>query len=551
MQRRLFLDLVAASIICFITAAVALSPSKFVPLLGPSFISNFDPTNTGPIRDATKAFSGAIDALFEDGSLNQTDLVFAVDVFSAATNQSLYSYHHVGDSERVTLTSGELNDKTISKLGSVSKLFTVYAIIAKAGIEVFSDPVLKYIPELACNSTNFSSDSLTHIPWEDITVGALASHQAGVGGVARLLTGVGSNLFAPTPVDPFAITPRQLWEFMCTKYPVTSPFRTAVYSDGGFAVLGQVLARLTGKDYGEAIREILFEPLGLEGITGGLYASTSDLRAAGLSILNSKLISAATTQHWMKPLSGTGSLVEVVGAPWEIERLAIPTAAGSNYTRICDLYTKVGGNTDYNANFALSPDHGIGFSILVTGPSSEPARWSIRDAIGKLIIPAAEAAAAENAEATLAGTFVVEGSADTNLTISVDKQAPGLRLDSFYFQGVESSELLAYVPGGRVPAPLELRFFPTGTNSYSRSLSTQYKTDGTMKLAHRLVHSDQAPPLAPRPYSEGGTGGMFSDQHTWQDIDDEGADNFVFTIEKGRLITVENVDLHRTFKRVG
>lgn len=183
MQRRLFLDLVAASIIFFITAAVALSPSKFVPLLGPSFISNFDPTNTGPIRDAIKAFPGAIDALFEDGSLNKTDLVFAMDVFSAATNQSLYSYYHVGDSEKVTLTSGELNDKTISKLGSVTKLFTVYAIIAKAGIEVFSDPVLKYIPELACSSTDSSSNSLTHISWEDITVGALASHQAGAGGV--------------------------------------------------------------------------------------------------------------------------------------------------------------------------------------------------------------------------------------------------------------------------------------------------------------------------------------------------------------------------------
>lgn len=54
---------------------------------------------------------------------------------------------------------------------------------------------------------------------------------------------------------------------MCTKYPVTSPFRTAAYSDGGFAILGQVLSRLTGKDYGEAIREILFEPLGLEGMS--------------------------------------------------------------------------------------------------------------------------------------------------------------------------------------------------------------------------------------------------------------------------------------------
>lgn len=280
--------------------------------------------------------------------------------------------------------------------------------------------------------------------------------------------------------------------------------------------------------------------------TGGLHASTSDLRTAGLSILNSELLSAATTQHWMKPLSGTGSLTEVIGAPWEIERLAIPTARGSNRTRICDLYTKPGGNTDYNAIFALSPDHGIGFSILVTGPTSENARWRIRDAIGELIIPAAEAAAAENAEANLAGTFVVEGSEGTNLTVKVDEEAPGLRLESFYYNGVASSALFASQLAGRVPTALELRFFPTGPNSHSKSLSAQYKTDGTIKVAHRSVYSD----TPPRPFSEGGTGGLFSEQHTWQEIDLEGADNFVFTIEKGRLTTVECVYLNLTFKRV-
>ena len=181
MRRTAFLGFSIASTINGIAAA-GFSPSEFVPLLGPSFISNFDPTNTGPIREAIEAFPEVIDALFDDGTLNKTDLTFAIDVFSAATNQSLYSYHHVGDSQQVTLTSGQLNDKTISKLGSVSKLFTVYAIIAKAGIEIFSHPVTKYIPELACNSTNSSSNSLNHISWEDITIGALASHQAGTGG---------------------------------------------------------------------------------------------------------------------------------------------------------------------------------------------------------------------------------------------------------------------------------------------------------------------------------------------------------------------------------
>lgn len=43
-----------------------------------------------------------------------------------------------------------------------------------------------------------------------------------------------------------------------------SPWRNAVYSDGGFAILGQLLARISGKTFTEAIQEILFDPLGME-----------------------------------------------------------------------------------------------------------------------------------------------------------------------------------------------------------------------------------------------------------------------------------------------
>lgn len=48
------------------------------------------------------------------------------------------------------------------------------------------------------------------------------------------------------------------------KHPVISPFRNAVYSDGGFAILTQVLARLVGQPYEKAIEEVLFKPLGLD-----------------------------------------------------------------------------------------------------------------------------------------------------------------------------------------------------------------------------------------------------------------------------------------------
>lgn len=51
------------------------------------------------------------------------------------------------------------------------------------------------------------------------------------------------------------------------KRPVIAPYRNAVYSDAGYAVLGQVLARLSGQTYAEAIQDILSKSLGLDGVS--------------------------------------------------------------------------------------------------------------------------------------------------------------------------------------------------------------------------------------------------------------------------------------------
>lgn len=51
--------------------------------------------------------------------------------------------------------------------------------------------------------------------------------------------------------------------FRDKRLPVIAPYYSAIYSDGGFAILGQVLARLTGKSVTESFEEILWKPLGM------------------------------------------------------------------------------------------------------------------------------------------------------------------------------------------------------------------------------------------------------------------------------------------------
>lgn len=70
---------------------------------------------------------------------------------------------------------------------------------------------------------------------------------------------------------------------------MTSPFRNAVYSDGGFAILGQVLARLSGKTYRETVQEVLFDPLGLESM------STTAPTGSDLNVIDRRSIDKNTT----------------------------------------------------------------------------------------------------------------------------------------------------------------------------------------------------------------------------------------------------------------
>ncbi|KAM0347655.1 hypothetical protein ACHAPU_004668 [Fusarium lateritium] len=529
------------------TATANIIASDDAPLIGPSFLPNFDISKSVSINKVKDLFPSLIEKAFKFNVLNKTDLIFSVDVFSAATNDSLYSYYHVGEKYKDTLTKGKLGEDTIFRTGSVTKMFTVYAIIAKAGIRVLSDPVTTFLPELLGNS---SSNPLERIDWSEITVGALAAHQASSSGPGAY--------FEANPNLTGEDRPGFL-EFMRNQQlPTAPPYRSALYSDAGYAVLTLVLERLTGKVYEEAVTDILFKPLGMNSSSttapngtdvdavariglqgswgvdiplvagsGGIYSTPKDLRTAGLSILNSELLSSFVTREWMKPRSSTGTLVELVGAPWEITRLTLPTGPGSSRTRVSDLYLKAGGNGDYTCIFALSPDHGIGFSLMLAGDTASAARWPLRDIVGETFITAAEYAAAESAEENLTGTFVVEDSKAINITLEVTKGEPGLNLTSFYFQG---TDLLANVTSARL--------YPTGLYSNSRSLAAQYNTKGNFSAAFRQV---SGLPRPARAAVEGGKGGLFDNTFSWMNVGFEGAyDEFIFNLEDSKVVSITN-----------
>lgn len=259
----------------------------------------------------------------------------------------------------------------------------------------------------------------------------------------------------------------------------------------------------------------------------------------------------------MKPRGNTGTLTTQVGAPWEINRLSIPVSPDSNRTRVSDLYTKLGGNPQYGAVFALSPDHGLGFSILTAGPKSVGQRVPLRDTVATVFVTAAEHAAAENAKRNFAGTFVDEAAQGTNLTLSVDSGRPGLGISSIYLNGTESRNVLlgnTEIP----PANISTRLYPTGLEWTAADIAETNATaaagvdSDTKYLSYRAW--SRVIPGELRAEVEGGES-LFDHCDNWFNVDffnagGIGTDEFVLEVVGGKVQSVTSVLLGQVMTRV-
>lgn len=204
----------------------------------------------------------------------------------------------------------------------------------------------------------------------------------------------------------------------------------------------------------------------------------ADLRKMGLSILNSDVLSSTDTLKWFKPRAHTPSMTFSVGAPWEINRLPLPVTKRGGRTRALDLYTKLGGNAGYGALIALSPELGLGYSIIVVGAgfASSIARLPVAQLVGDAFLPAVEQAAFENAQEQYAGTFRVNGTNSTYMTLTVDEDHAGVGIKELFVQGQNWLGMLS--PDTPDPATINfnVRLYQTGLRTPDSRLAAQYGT---------------------------------------------------------------------------
>lgn len=181
--------LLATLLLSCVSLTVSTQSSAPCPLLGPSVPAPISLSTSSTIRRATSGLKKSLDAALQSstvfGQLDAHNTSFSVDFYSIHDTTSLFSYHHSASGlAKPKQGVSTVDSDTIYRIGSVSKLITMYLYLIEAGDTSFNHPITKYVPELAAyaaknaEEAEVGTDAIGVFDWNAITVGALASHLA-------------------------------------------------------------------------------------------------------------------------------------------------------------------------------------------------------------------------------------------------------------------------------------------------------------------------------------------------------------------------------------
>jgi CubicO group peptidase (beta-lactamase class C family) len=170
--------------------------------------------------------------------------------------------------------------ETVFQSGSVGKQFTATAVmmLVEEGKIKLDDPITNYFKDAPAT-------------WSQVTVGELLSHTAGFTDYPKSFNFrkdyTEDELFKVIAGTPLAFPPGTKWD----------------YSNLGYATLGILIHRVTGKFYGDFLQEKIFQPLGM---TTTRIMSEADIipnRAAGYRLVKGEL----KNQEWVAPTVNTSA----------------------------------------------------------------------------------------------------------------------------------------------------------------------------------------------------------------------------------------------------
>ena len=152
-----------------------------------------------------------------------------------------YAFHGVTSIENPL----PVDENTLFQFGSTGKTYTATAMmrLVEQGLVDLNEKVKTYIPEFTLQDKNTE---------ENVTVLQLFNHTAGWSGDVLDDTGDGDDALEKY-VALLATVPQE--------FPLG---KAASYNNAALSVAGRIIEKVTGKTYEQAMKELIFEPLGLD-----------------------------------------------------------------------------------------------------------------------------------------------------------------------------------------------------------------------------------------------------------------------------------------------
>ena len=144
------------------------------------------PAPVRPAADpAVRTALAALEAELTNCTAGYNGTAVSVAVQSVHEETPLLNVHYTPPLRNPNGTA-EVDEHTIFRIGSLSKVFTVLGVLLAEGVR-WDDPITQYLPELRdmprgeAGQGPEPDDAITTVDWDDVTIGSLATHISGIG----------------------------------------------------------------------------------------------------------------------------------------------------------------------------------------------------------------------------------------------------------------------------------------------------------------------------------------------------------------------------------
>ena len=185
-----------------------------------------------------------------------------------------------------------LSSEMVFRIGSVTKQFTSAGIMkmVEQGKLKVSDSITEYLPEYPTHGHN-------------ITIENLLTHTSGI----KSYTDMGETMKEIVNED---LTVDELVASFKDAPMDFAPLSAYEYSNSGYALLGAIIEKISGKSYADYIQEEFFTPLGMTSSYYGSFTKIIPNRAMGYQVVENGFLNAEYMS--MRVPYSAGSIVSTV-----------------------------------------------------------------------------------------------------------------------------------------------------------------------------------------------------------------------------------------------